>query len=156
MTQNLHFERLNGVHPDLYAVVLRAAEICPIKFMVVEGIRSDTQAYLNYGKGRTSTELAAKGVPTKYAQPALSKVTWLNNPLSTTHRKQPDGFGHAVDLLPAPFDWAKTGPFDIVAEAMFQAAKELNVKIRWGADWDNDGKFRERGESDSPHFELDR
>ncbi len=38
--------------------------------------------------------------------------------------------------------------------AMFAAAKELGVKIRWGADWDQDGVPREKGESDSPHFEL--
>jgi peptidoglycan L-alanyl-D-glutamate endopeptidase CwlK len=37
---------------------------------------------------------------------------------------------------------------------MFQAAQELKTTIRWGADWDRDGKPRERGESDSPHFEL--
>jgi hypothetical protein len=43
---------------------------------------------------------------------------------------------------------------DVDAVAMFAAAKELGVSIRWGADWDGDGKPRERGESDSPHFEL--
>ena len=37
---------------------------------------------------------------------------------------------------------------------MFAAADDLNVAVRWGADWDRDGKPRERGESDSPHFEL--
>jgi peptidoglycan L-alanyl-D-glutamate endopeptidase CwlK len=37
---------------------------------------------------------------------------------------------------------------------MFAAAKELGVSIRWGADWDNDGNYREKGEYDSPHFEL--
>jgi peptidoglycan L-alanyl-D-glutamate endopeptidase CwlK len=37
---------------------------------------------------------------------------------------------------------------------MFAAAKELGVPIRWGADWERDGKPRERGVTDSPHFEL--
>jgi peptidoglycan L-alanyl-D-glutamate endopeptidase CwlK len=37
---------------------------------------------------------------------------------------------------------------------MFNAAKELNVDIRWGADWNQNGKKREKGETDSPHFEL--
>jgi peptidoglycan L-alanyl-D-glutamate endopeptidase CwlK len=37
---------------------------------------------------------------------------------------------------------------------MLKAAEELGVDIRWGADWDEDGNPRERGESDSPHFEI--
>jgi peptidoglycan LD-endopeptidase CwlK len=156
MTTNLHLERLVGVHPNLVAVVHRAAEICSIPFMIVEGIRSDEQAYINFGKGRTQAELKALGIDVKYAQPKLGKVTWLKNPLNTKHRKQQDGYGHAVDLLPAPYDWKETGPFDKVAKAMLQAAKELGVGIRWGADWDADGNPREKGETDSPHFELAR
>ena len=35
-----------------------------------------------------------------------------------------------------------------------QASRELGVPIRWGADWDMDGLPREKGETDSPHFEL--
>jgi len=146
--------RLVGVHPDLRRVVERAIQITAVDFKVIEGVRSDEQAYINYGKGRTVAELRAKGVDPKFAQPGLAKVTWLNNPLSTKHRKQADGFGHAVDLLPAPYDWKATGPFDQVAHAMMQAAGELGVALRWGADWDADGKPRERGETDGPHFEL--
>jgi peptidoglycan L-alanyl-D-glutamate endopeptidase CwlK len=41
-----------------------------------------------------------------------------------------------------------------MAKAMLAAAKELGIGIRWGADWDSDGKPREKGETDSPHFEL--
>jgi peptidoglycan L-alanyl-D-glutamate endopeptidase CwlK len=57
-------------------------------------------------------------------------MTRLTNPLNTNHRKQKDGFGHAVDLLPVPYDWKKAKPFDRVAAAMFAAAKELGVAIR--------------------------
>ena len=38
--------------------------------------------------------------------------------------------------------------------SMMRAARELKVPIRWGADWDRDGIPREKGETDSPHFEL--
>jgi peptidoglycan L-alanyl-D-glutamate endopeptidase CwlK len=145
---------LAGVHPDLVRVVERAIQISAVDFKVIEGVRSDEQAYINYGKGRTAAELSAKGIDPKYAQPHLAKVTWLNDPLATKHRKQADGFGHAADLLPAPYDWKDAKLFDLVATAMFAAAKELGVSIRWGADWDADGKPRERGETDSPHFEL--
>ncbi|WP_091739800.1 M15 family metallopeptidase [Phenylobacterium immobile] len=146
--------RLAGVHPDLVRVVERAITLTSVDFKVIEGVRSDEQAYINWGKGRTQGELVAIGVAGKYAQPAAAKVTWLRNPLSTKHRVQGDGYGHAVDLLPAPYDWKALPPFDAVAKAMLAAAVVEKVGIRWGADWDGDGKPREKGETDSPHFEL--
>jgi len=77
-------------------------------------------------------------------------VTW------TLNSKHIDGL--AVDLAPIAADgsipWSDSKAFDAIAKAMFEAANVLEYKIRWGADWDGDGKPRERGESDSPHFEL--
>ena len=147
-------DRLSGVHPNLQKVVKRAIEISEQDFSVLEGVRSDEQCYINWGKGRTAAQCQAKGVPAKYAKPTVAKVTWLNNPLSSNHRKKPDGYGHAVDLAPYPLDWNDLTKFDKISKAMFAAAKELGITIRWGADWDNDGKPRERGETDSPHFEV--
>ena len=145
----LSLGRLEGVNPALVKVVKRAIEITQQDFLVVEGVRSKEQCYINYGKGRTVAQCSAKGVPAKYAQPKLAKVTWLNNPLSSKHVS-----GKAVDLVPYPVNWNDLTKFDQVAKAMFAAAKELGVSIRWGADWDNDGNYREKGEYDSPHFEL--
>lgn len=145
----LSLGRLNGVDANLVKVVQRAIEITPQDFMVVEGVRTKEQCYINYGKGRTVAQCTAKGVPAQYAQPKLAKVTWLNNPLSSKHVT-----GKAVDLVPYPVDWNDLTKFDQVAKAMFAAAEELGVSIRWGADWDNDGNYREKGEYDSPHFEL--
>lgn len=142
-------KRLEGVKNDLQRVVKRALEISEVDFMVLEGVRTKENAYINYGKGRTVAQLEAKGVPTKYAQPGVAKVTWLNNPLDSKHMT-----GNAVDLVPLPVDWNNLKAFDKVADAMFKAARELKVTIRWGADWNGNGKFREKGESDSPHFEL--
>lgn len=145
----LSLGRLEGVNPTLINVVKRAIEITQQDFLVVEGVRTKEQCYINYGKGRTVAQCTAKGVPAKYAQPKLAKVTWLNNPLTSKHVT-----GKAVDLMPYPVDWNDLSKFDQVAKAMFAAAKELGVSIRWGADWDNDGNYREKGEYDSPHFEL--
>lgn len=153
LTQRDH-DRMVGLHPDMIRVVKRAAELTEVAFMVVEGVRSDETCRVNYGKGRTAKEVLAKGIPASYAKPGVPKVTWLNNPYSSKHRKNAQGVGEAIDLLPAPYDWKATKPFDLVAKAMFAAAKEFEVDIRWGADWDEDGKPRERGETDSPHFEL--
>ena len=55
--------------------------------------------------------------------------------------------GHAVDLAPYPvsWDWEYFYP---IADAMKQAAEELEVPLVWGGDW--------KSFPDGPHFELDR
>lgn len=130
-------QKLEGVHPKLIAVIERAIAISSQDFMVICGVRTKAEQQALYDQGR------------KTAGPI---VTWT---LNSRHLPASDGFGHAVDLVPFPVDWNDTKKFDAIADAMFAAAKELGVKLRWGADWDSDGNKRERGESDSPHFELD-
>lgn len=142
-------DRLKGVDERLQQVVKRAIELSKQDFMVLEGVRTREQCMINYGKGRSIAQCVAKGVPAKYANPNAAKVTWLNNPFASKHVS-----GKAVDLVPYPVDWNDLKKFDVIAQAMLQAAKELGVSVRWGADWDADGKPRERGESDSPHFEI--
>lgn len=150
--------RLAGVHPDLVRVVKRAALIATPEddFTVLEGVRDREGMAVNYGKGRTAAQCVAKGVPAQYAQPKAAKVTWLNDPFKSNHRVMFDGFGHALDLAPYPVDWDNLARFDRLALLMFRAASIEGVNIRWGADWDGDGKLREKGETDSPHFELAR
>lgn len=55
--------------------------------------------------------------------------------------------GHAVDLAPYPvsWDWEYFYP---MADAMKQAAEELDVDLEWGGDWKT---FK-----DGPHFQLSR
>lgn len=144
-------ERLNGVHPDLASVVKRAIELTTQDFSVLEGVRTDKRQRELYGQGRTAKELAAVRIDPALAKPEMDQVTWT---LKSNHFKQADGYGHAVDLVPYPLDWNTLAKFDAIADAMAQASKELGVPIRHGADWDMDGKRRERGESDNPHFEL--
>lgn len=130
-------QRLQGVHPKMVAVVKRALQLSEQDFLVLEGVRTPARQAELYAQGRT------KPGP---------KVTWT---LKSNHFVNPKtGYGHAVDLCPYPVDWNDTKKFDAIAKAMMQAANELDTPIRWGADWDRDGNPRERGESDSPHFEL--
>jgi len=141
-------------------VLKQAIQLSEIDMTIIEGVRTDEQCFINFGQGRTAAQCEAGGCPAKYAQPGKPKVTWLKHALSSNHRKKDDGFGHAVDLYPYPVSQVlgkKSGwepLFDKIAEAMFKAAKELNVPIRWGANWDMDNMPRERGETDNPHFEL--
>jgi peptidoglycan L-alanyl-D-glutamate endopeptidase CwlK len=128
--------RLEDVHPDMVLVVKRAIEISEQDFMVLEGVRTPERQRELYAQGRTAPGQI---------------VTWT---LKSNHFVQDDGYGHAVDLVPFPVDWADSKKFDAIAEAMFAASEELRVPIRWGRDWNQNGKPGEKGESDSPHFEL--
>jgi peptidoglycan L-alanyl-D-glutamate endopeptidase CwlK len=128
-------KNLKGVHPSLVKVVHRALEIGLVDFTVICGVRTDAEQAALYAQGRT------KPGP---------KVTWT---LNSNHRVNPKtGFGHAVDLFPGT--WSDLSKYDLMNRAMMQAAKELGVKIRWGANWDGDKMIREKGETDNPHFEL--
>ena len=108
-------QRLLGVHPDLVAVVRRAIQITTRDFSVSEGLRSRQRQYELVQAGKSQT-------------------------MNSRHLT-----GHAVDLLPYPFngdmdkdgvpsieDWDEYYP---QADAMIQAAKELNVPLRWGGNW---------------------
>lgn len=135
-------DNLVGVHPDMVKVFDRALEILfetggPDCF-VNEGVRTPARQQYLYGQGRTR--------PGK-------KVTWTL--ISNHFVNKKTGFGHAIDVYGYPYDNNQTTAVSkAIAKAMLQAANELDIPIRWGADWDRDGVFYEKGESDSPHFEL--
>lgn len=133
--------KLEGVDPDLVRVVRRAIELTKVDFKVVQGLRTKEEAWANWGKGRTVAQLSAAGVPARYAQPTLAKVTWLRDPLGSKHIR-----GKAVDLLPAPYDWKDIDHFRAVNIAMQAAADELGVSVEWGGDWASSKDF--------PHWEV--
>lgn len=138
--------KLAGVDPRLVRVIERALQISKVDFKVICGVRTLAEQKALYAQGRTK--------PGKI-------VTWT---LNSRHLPDPKtGLGRAVDLLPAPYDWKleddKSTPeiddaFAKVAVAMYQAAADLGIAIRWGANWDGDKIWREKGEGDNPHFEL--
>lgn len=100
-------KRLQGVHPDLDAVVRLAITLTEQDFRVIEGLRTrERQRYL-VEKGASKT-------------------------MNSRHLT-----GHAVDLAPivdgqVSWDWKHFYP---IAEAMKQAAKIKSVPIEWGGDW---------------------
>lgn len=111
-------QNLSGVHPDMQAVVKKAIEITEVDFTVIEGIRHIDR----------QRQLLKEG-----------KSTTLNSRHIT---------GHAVDMVPWPVDWEDLDRFETMAEAMKDAAEELEIPIVWGGDW--------KSFYDAPHFELDR
>jgi peptidoglycan L-alanyl-D-glutamate endopeptidase CwlK len=106
-------ERLAGVHPSLVNVVNLAATHCTQNFSVHDGVRTLLKQKMLVKSGASKT-------------------------LNSKHLIQPDGFGHAVDLVPIiagelRWEWP---PIFVIATAMDKAATELGVKLRWGGVWD--------------------
>jgi peptidoglycan LD-endopeptidase CwlK len=134
MTTNFRFSQLSennlkGVNPALVKVVRRALELSTVDFIVIEGVRTVARQQQLYDQGRKTEGKI---------------VTWT---MKSKHIE-----GKAVDLLPVT-GWDNLASFKAVSKAMFQAASELGVKITWGADWNGNG-IQEKGETDSPHFEI--
>ena len=116
--------KLEGVHPDLVKVVKRAIELTKCDFTITEGLRTKA----------------------RQAQLLKEKKSTTSNSRHLT--------GHAVDLAAwvvsedtgkgtISWDWKY---YHQIADAMKQAAKELNVSIQWGGEW--------KSFKDGPHFEL--
>ena len=132
-------KRLEGVHADLVSVVRRAFQIWDtqktgLPLIVTEGVRTLKRQQELFAMGRTA--------PGK-------KVTWT---MVSRHLT-----GHAVDIAiirEGKIPNAEDPLWDTLGECMFDAAKELQIKIRWGGDWDQAGIAHERGEGDLVHFEL--
>ncbi len=51
--------------------------------------------------------------------------------------------------------WKDTHLFAVVAGVFFVAAKELNIKLRWGGDWNMDGLTTNQTFMDWGHFEIE-
>ena len=62
--------------------------------------------------------------------------------------------GRAVDFAPYPIDWDDRERFHYMGGMLRGIAKQMNVKIRWGGDWDGDGEIRDNSFDDLVHVEL--
>lgn len=129
-------ERFSGVDQRLVDIAQEACQVLPFDVIVVEGVRTIQRQRDLYAQGRTK--------PGKV-------VTW------TMNSKHIDGL--AVDL--APYDhetrqilWGDVLKFNDMIRSMLRVAAAHKVKIRSGADWNQNGVLRENRETDSPHFEL--
>jgi peptidoglycan L-alanyl-D-glutamate endopeptidase CwlK len=111
-------QKLEGVHEDLVKVVKRAIELTDTDFTVGEGLRTKERQAKLFAEGKSKT-------------------------LNSKHLT-----GRAVDLWvlkDGKVTWEKDA-YDNLAPFVKQAAKELEINIRWGGDF--------KGFFDGPHYEL--
>jgi peptidoglycan L-alanyl-D-glutamate endopeptidase CwlK len=76
-----------------------------------------------------------------------SKVQWPNSKHNTLPSK-------AVDIAPWPVDWNDRESFCLLAGVMFAVASRYGFKLRWGGDWNRDGRTADESFRDYGHFEL--
>lgn len=117
--------RLEGVHPDLVAVVKRAIELTPIDFGVSEGVST---------YARQVQLLDQKKTTTLHSQHLLQDET--------------TGYGHAVDVfayMNGKAVW-KNEYYGPIVQAFFTAAIELGIQIDSGHLW--------KSFKDSVHIQL--
>lgn len=124
--------RLSTCHQDLQHVLTEAIATGP-DFTVLCGHR---------GKAEQDAACAA----------GLSKTPFP----TSRHNSLPS---MAVDIAPYPVDWNDYDRFRALADHILLTAARLGVPLRWGGDWDGDGKTRSDGDTDErfvdlPHFEL--
>ena len=144
--------KLEGVHPDMVAVVERAIELTKVDFGVTYGVRTLDEQKRLYESGRSQT-------------------------MNSKHLLQDNtGYSHAVDVVAydgSDVVW-EINVYDDICDAFKQAAEEKGVSIKWGAAW-SEGDIRSypgtaedamnayidlrrsqgrRPFIDGPHFEL--
>jgi peptidoglycan LD-endopeptidase CwlK len=76
-----------------------------------------------------------------------SKLQWPRS----KHNKTPS---LAVDIAPFPIDWDNLDRFRELAAIIMDEAAKLNIKLRWGADWNQNGSERDERFRDYPHWEI--
>lgn len=60
----------------------------------------------------------------------------------------------AVDVAPYPIDWHDRARFARLAGFIEAVAADLDIEVRWGGDWDQDGRTADERLIDMPHLEL--
>ena len=143
--------KLEGVHPDMVAVVERAIELTKVDFGVTYGVRTVEEQEKLVASGRSQT-------------------------MKSKHLIQDSGYSHAVDVVAydgSDVVW-EINVYDDIADAFKIAAEEEDVAVRWGAAWhindlrEWDGTMQDAMDAyidlrrsqgrrpfiDGPHFEL--
>ena len=120
--------QLSTCELSLQRVLRRALQISPIDFKVLVGYRNQIDQEAAFAAG-TST------------------LHWPDG----KHNHFPS---FAADIAPVPLDWRDRERFSYLAGVVLAAARMESVRLRWGGDWNSDGKMIDEAFRDLGHFEL--
>jgi peptidoglycan L-alanyl-D-glutamate endopeptidase CwlK len=104
--------KLEGAHPDLRKVIVRAAALSDIDFTILEVTRTVARQRTLVASGASKT-------------------------MRSRHIPGTGGFSHAVDVAPldgGQVSWAWP-LYNKLAPVIKQAAQDVGVPIEWGGDW---------------------
>ena len=110
--------KLDGVHPQLVAVVEGAIKLTKVDFGVTYGVRTIEAQEKLVAAGRSQT-------------------------MKSKHLIQDDGFSHAVDVVAydgSDVVW-ELNVYDDICDAFKVAARDVGISIKWGAAW-SEGDIR--------------
>lgn len=82
----------------------------------------------------------------EYFRTGKSKLKWPDG----KHCATPS---NAVDIMENPIDWNDRKRIEAFAKVVLFRAQALGLKIRWGGDWNQNGKSDDEKFFDGPHFE---
>ncbi len=119
-------KNLESAHPDLQHLFNEVIKV--IDCTVIFGHRTEEQQEEQFRLGHTS----------------------LHFPKSK-HNSNPS---LAVDVVPYPIDWHKRERFVYFAGIVKGIASQLNIKIRWGGDWNSNNVLQDQTWMDLPHYEM--
>tara|TARA_Y100000401_G_scaffold116830_1_gene123584 strand:+ start:447 stop:851 length:405 start_codon:yes stop_codon:yes gene_type:complete len=119
-------ERLATCHKDLQKVFNEVIKY--VDCSVLEGHRSEERQNKLFKEGRTKVKYP-KG----------------------RHNSSPS---RAVDVTPYPVDWDDRERQTLFAGFVIGIARSMDIRLRWGGDWDMDFQVMDNRFDDFPHFEL--
>lgn len=119
-------ERLATCHPKLQAIMNKV--ILYVDCMIICGYRNKEDQDKAFREGK-------------------SKLMYPHG----KHNTMPS---NAVDVAPYPLDWNDTHAFARLAGYIQAVADSMGIPIRWGGDWNRNGKTNDERFRDFPHFEL--
>lgn len=115
----------------LQRVVRLALALSPIDFGIIWGHRGETDQEAAWAAGN-------------------SKLRWPES----KHNANPSLAFDFAPWIGNEIPWRDTHAFAVVAGCIFAAARIEDVEVRWGGDWDMDGRTTDSRLKDWGHFEL--
>jgi len=70
------------------------------------------------------------------------------------HGRHNSNPSRAVDVVPYPIDWDDRERFHLFAGFVIGIAQSMEIKLRWGGDWNMNFEVDDNNFDDFPHFEL--